>query len=40
VVYELNDVIFMFVVAAAAVAAILLAVGLYRHGRRNPRDRH
>jgi hypothetical protein len=39
VAYELNDLIFMFVVAAAAVSAILLAVGLYHHCRRNPRDR-
>jgi hypothetical protein len=39
VVYELNDLIFWFVVAAAAVGAILLAIGLYHHCRRNPRDR-
>jgi hypothetical protein len=39
VVYELNDLIFWFVVAAAAVGAILLTIGLYHHCRRNPRDR-
>jgi len=39
VVYELNDLIFMFVMAATAVGAILLAVGLYHHCRRDPRDR-
>jgi len=35
VAYEFNDLIFMFVVAAAAVAAMLLAAGLWYHCRRH-----
>jgi hypothetical protein len=39
VAYEFNDLILMFVVAAATAGAVLLAVGLYRHRRRGPRGR-
>jgi hypothetical protein len=38
VVFELNDLIFMFVVAACGVAAMLLAVGLWYHCRRHRKD--
>lgn len=38
VAFELNDLIFMFVVAASGVAAMLLAVGLWHHCRRHRKD--
>jgi hypothetical protein len=37
-VYELNDLIFMGSSTAAAVAAILLVIGIYGHRKRSVKD--
>jgi len=36
--YELNDLIFIGIIATAAAGAILLGVGIYRHCKRHRRD--
>jgi len=36
--YELNDLIFMGIIATAVVGAILLVVGIYGHCKRDRRD--
>jgi hypothetical protein len=36
--YELNDLIFMGIIATVAVGAILLGVGIYGHCKRDRKD--
>jgi hypothetical protein len=38
VVYELNDLIFMGIIAALVVGSMLLAVGIYGHCKRSKKD--
>ena len=38
VVYELNDLIFMGIIATAVAGAVLLAVGIYRHCKRDRKN--